>query len=208
MTKICTSCKLLKPLSDYGKRSASKDGLKYICKLCCKNVNKCYYSNNKDHINKCSIKWQQENQQYYKEWSREYRDTNRDKCNESIKRSKAKNPDYGKTYVRERRNTDPLFKLVCNIRTLVSNSVKNGGYNKNSKTSNILGCSYEEFKTYLELKFTDDMSWQNYGKWHLDHIVPVSWALTEDQIIKLNHHSNFQPLWAEDNYRKKNNFAG
>ena len=46
------------------------------------------------------------------------------------------------------------------------------------------------------------MSWENAGQWHYDHIYPVSLAKDEEELIRLNHYTNFQPLWAEDNLRK------
>ena len=57
---------------------------------------------------------------------------------------------------------------------------------------------------HLESKFTEEMSFDNYGKWHIDHIIPISSAKTEEDIIRLNHYTNFQPLWAVDNLRKSN----
>jgi hypothetical protein len=52
----------------------------------------------------------------------------------------------------------------------------------------------------------EEMSWENQGEWHLDHIMPISLAKTEEEVIKLNHYTNFQPLWAEDNVRKSNKY--
>jgi hypothetical protein len=78
------------------------------------------------------------------------------------------------------------------------------GYSKKSRTYEILGCSYEEFKTYIEVQFQYGMSWENYGSWEYDHIIPISSANTEDEIILLNHHTNFQPLWKLDNILKSN----
>ncbi len=46
------------------------------------------------------------------------------------------------------------------------------------------------------------MTWENKTLWHLDHIVPVSVAKTEQEIIKLNHYTNFRPLWAKENLAK------
>ena len=57
---------------------------------------------------------------------------------------------------------------------------------------------------HLEGLFMEGMSWENQGEWHLDHIIPVSIATSEEEIIKLNHYTNFQPLWAEDNIIKSN----
>ena len=50
------------------------------------------------------------------------------------------------------------------------------------------------------------MNWDNAGKWHLDHIIPISSAKNEEDIIKLNHYTNFQPLWAIDNLTKGNRY--
>ena len=69
-----------------------------------------------------------------------------------------------------------------------------------------MGCSYEFFKIYIEDKFDDKMSWDNHGKyWHLDHIIPISWAKDEEELYKLNHYTNYQPLSAIENLSKNNN---
>ena len=70
------------------------------------------------------------------------------------------------------------------------------------KNNNILGCSFEEFKIYIEKKFQSGMTWQNHGEWHLDHVIPLASAKTKDEVIKLCHYTNYQPLWAKDNLKK------
>jgi hypothetical protein len=78
---------------------------------------------------------------------------------------------------------------------------------KQNKTSDILGCTFEEFKLYLESKFEDWMTWENRGLyngefnygWDIDHIIPTSSAKTEEEIIKLNHYTNLQPLCSKIN---------
>ena len=99
----------------------------------------------------------------------------------------------------DRRKVDPLYKLAHYSRCRIGKSMKMGGYEKNSKTAKILGCSYEEFRDHLESQFADGMTWENQGEWHMDHILPASAATSEEEEIKLNHYSNFQPMWAEDN---------
>ena len=87
------------------------------------------------------------------------------------------------------------------------------GYNKNTRTYKILGCTYEEFKLHIESKFEEWMNWDNYGKyngeerygWDLDHIIPLSSATTEEDIIRLNHYSNIQPLCSYVNRVVKRN---
>jgi hypothetical protein len=72
---------------------------------------------------------------------------------------------------------------------------------------NFSGCSYEEFKIYLESKFEQWMTWENRGLyngelnygWDIDHIIPVSMANIEEELIKLNHYTNLQPLCSKVN---------
>ena len=84
--------------------------------------------------------------------------------------------------------------------------LKSKKLNKTNKTFTIVGCTPSELKEHLERKFTDGMSWQNQGSWHIDHIVPLSSAQTEEEIYKLCHYTNLQPLWAKDNLKKTNKF--
>ncbi|NCA30812.1 MAG: HNH endonuclease, partial [Chitinophagia bacterium] len=75
-----------------------------------------------------------------------------------------------------------------------------------NRTSELLGCSLQDFKLYIESLWTKGMNWNNYGKfgWHLDHIQPcASFDLTDpSQQKKCFHYSNIQPLWAKDNWSK------
>jgi len=79
------------------------------------------------------------------------------------------------------------------------------GYKKNTKTKSILGCSFSEFKAHMENQFTQGMSWNNRPLWHIDHIIPMATAKTEEDVIKLNHYKNLRPLWAEENRKKAQN---
>ena len=101
----------------------------------------------------------------------------------------------------ERKN-NPIFKISANIRSSISTSLRENNYTKKSKTTQILGCSFDEFKTYIESKFQPWMNWDNYGLynaepnygWDIDHIIPLSTAKTEEDVIRLNHYTNLQPL--------------
>lgn len=106
---------------------------------------------------------------------------------------------------KERLLNDPLYKLSRNIRTLIRQSFKSKSFMKGSKTQFILGCSLNEFKQYIESMFEPWMNWDNYGNrngiatsinysWDIDHIIPISTATSEEDIIKLNHYTNLQPL--------------
>lgn len=101
---------------------------------------------------------------------------------------------------------DPLYKIKESIRCLIKNSYRRKSNNKTTKTAEILGCSVNEFKHYIEQKFQSGMTWDNYGKWHFDHVKPVSLATTPEDLVALNHYTNFQPLWAEDNIKKSDHY--
>jgi hypothetical protein len=111
---------------------------------------------------------------------------------------------HDREYRKARKGEDPLFKLRHNIRVLIKNSVFRQGYTKNSRTHEILGCSYEGFVEYLHdnpYGFTIDQDGLD-----LDHITPVSSAGCETKLTLLNHYTNFQLLPSDYNrYIKKDN---
>ena len=89
------------------------------------------------------------------------------------------------------------------MRNMIGRIVQRG-YNKDKPTCEILGYDNESLKLHLANQFTEGMSWDNYGEWHIDHIIPVSWwisqGVTDPSII--NALENLQPLWAADNLSK------
>ena len=135
------------------------------------------------------------------------REYNLKRCKEYYKNNKNKKNEYLKI----KRKTDPLFKLSSNIRTRIRDSFRRNGFSKTNTTLNILGCSFEQFKTHLESKFEHWMNWDNHGLyngqtnfgWDVDHIIPVSSGLSEDEMIKLNHYTNLQPLCSYTNRHVK-----
>lgn len=122
-------------------------------------------------------------------------------------KSKWDKKDDLNVYLRKRRDENPLFKMSCNIRNLIKSTLSRKKHSKKSKTRDILGCSYPEFKLYLESKFEPWMTWNNYGVytgkknegWEIDHVVPVFSADTESRLIELNHYTNLQPLCSFQN---------
>ena len=117
-----------------------------------------------------------------------------------------KNKEYYKNYTLKRLKEDSSFNFKFKVRNLIRSSFKRNKnyYLKSTSTESILGCNIDEFKNYIYSKFKNGMSFENYGNWHLDHIIPLSQAKTQEEIIRLNHYTNFQPLWAEDNFKKSN----
>ena len=107
---------------------------------------------------------------------------------------------------RERRASDPLYRLKSRVRARMSEAFRNNGYSKTTKTHDMLGCSYTDLKTHLQNQFTEGMSWDNMGDWHIDHIIPLAAGKTQEDVIKLCHHTNLQPLWANQNMSKGDSY--
>lgn len=156
--------------------------------------------------------------------SKAYRKRNPDTAKASSKKYKSNNKDKVNSYriaYKKRRNelevqrrkNDPLYKLKNNIRGGVNKAFSRNGFKKNTRTHEILGCTYEEFKIYLETKFQLWMNWNNQGKyngtldygWDVDHIEPISNAVTEADVIRLSYYTNLQPLCSKVNRDIKRN---
>ena len=115
--------------------------------------------------------------------------------------SKNRRP-YFRIYEKEKRKTDIIFKIKKNLRARVSEVLK--GRSKSAKTLELLGCSLENLKKHLEDKFEDGMNWDNYGVWHLDHIIAcANFDLSDPKQQKICfHYTNLQPMWGEHNIQK------
>ena len=99
-----------------------------------------------------------------------------------------------------KRKKDGFYRMKLNLRNRLRNYLI--GESKGKRTKEIVGLDKIEFKSYIESKFSEGMNWENYGKWHLDHITPLCQAKDNNEALLLNHYTNLQPLWAEDNLRK------
>jgi Uri superfamily endonuclease len=183
-SRTCIKCQATKP--DISFKSAN------TCKACVAVYEKQYHKANYTKIKARQQAWAENNRERYREILRKHRDLNRD----AIRLSD-----------RERLQNDIAHRLKRNIRARLSCAISR----KIKQTSAIdgLGCSIEELKAHLESKFQLGMTWDNYGKWHIDHIKPLSsFDLTklEEQLVAC-HYSNLQPLWAQDNLIKSNKFS-
>ena len=173
-----------------------------------KEYDKKYWSKNRDRINFRN-----------REWSKT------EEGQKSIKASRLKNRDQLLKYQTERRNkpgyreyfrkyyknwinkklkTDPHFKLKQALSHRIWGALK--GQVKSKRTMELLGCTIDELWIHMESKFTEGMTKENYGKWHVDHIMPcASFDLSDpEQQAKCFHYTNLQPLWALDNIKKGN----
>ena len=123
------------------------------------------------------------------------------------KKNKERRNEYQNKKYHERMKSDPSFVLLRRYRLRTSKLFRYKDFTKGKSAIKYLGCSREEFVKYFESLFTEGMTWEAVysGKIHIDHIIPVSTAETEEDLIRLSHYTNLQPLWAEENLKKGNN---
>jgi hypothetical protein len=198
--KICKKCLINKEFTEFNKRSDSKDGFSHECRECSKIRGKKYYINNENKIKKYQKEYYKNNEQYILYRVKNYRQENIDSIREYDNLRREDRKDYLNEYTKIRRQNDVLFRLSCNLRNRTRKFLKN----KSKSTKEIIGIEPNELRLYLESKFVDGMNWNNYGYWHIDHIIPLSSAKNENELVKLCHYTNLQPLFAKDNIIKSN----
>ena len=154
-------------------------------------VKKHYHDNkekNSEKLKKLSKEYYYKNKENRLEYNKIYLKNNRNKHNE---------------YVKNKKLNDPIYRLSVIVRNRIRTFIKSKNITKNNPTFNIVGCTPEFLKEHIEKQFKEGMSWELMGKHiHIDHIIPLSSAKTEEEIYNLCHYTNLQPLWAEDNLRK------
>jgi len=210
MTRICTKCNTEKPINEFYKQVGQRFNVTPVCKVCKSIRAKLYYVKNKEKI---------------KAVNTAYRNANRAKCNACNKKWRKANPERADLYssawkranpekAKEKRRiwenqkteTDPKFKLSCNMRRSIWDSLRG---NKNGRHwEDLVGYTLNDLKKHLEKQFKKGMTWSNQGMWHIDHIIPIS----AHNFTKPEHTDfkkcwalkNLQPLWAHDNHVKHN----
>jgi len=165
-----------------------------------------WQENNKEKISKAANVYYHKNKEKIRKYNKEYRLKNKEILNKKdrlrgkrirLKRSvkdKEKINKHQRKYRKNRKEIDTLFKMTCNLRTRTCIAFKSKSWSKNNTTQKILGCDFETAHKHLEKQFTKGMNWNNYGEWHIDHIIPLASAKPEEELIKLCHYRNLQPL--------------
>jgi hypothetical protein len=191
VTKVCTLCKQILDLNHF-----------YIRK------------DNGKHRNECNTCRSLKN----KEWKRatgfdkQSYERRREKVLERAKKYRLENKEKvrlsAKTSRKKKRDSDPMYRLKCNLRRRCLLALH--GHYKDNTTFELIGCTYEKLKNYLEKQFSDGMTWDNYGikGWHVDHKKPcASFDLSDPKQQKeCFHFSNLQPMWAKDNLLKRDRY--
>jgi hypothetical protein len=186
--KRCSKCKEEKLINNFWKDSRQKDGYIHQCIPCKKQTQSKVYSD-------------PDRKKHHMITVRKWNDNNNDK-----------NRTYQKIFNHKKRSTE-LGVLKANLSSYLSICLKNNNLlGMKERTLKVIGMeSWDEFKQYIESLWVENMNWDNYGigknntTWHIDHITPVSKALTIEQTYILFHYTNLRPMWGSDNIRKRNN---
>ena len=214
-SKVCSKCKQEKKVCEFGNSKSSKDRLLYCCKQCNNERGKKYVKENYQKTLETHRKWTAKNPEWVYNRHKKWRDENRELDNEIKRNWLNKNPEKRKQYRenyksrkqerrKERRENDPVFNLTNRMRCRIWKYLTILNITKKNKTFEIVGCSPQFLKEHLEKQFVDGMTWENRSEWHIDHKIPLSSAKTEEELYKLCHYTNLQPLWAEENLKKSN----
>ena len=219
-------------------RKDRKSGLKSWCKTCRKKRDKKYHEERKEYFKRYrrenrekllekQRRYRKENQgasdkKYYKKnreklllKAKEWKKNNIEKIREQSKKDYEKKKDnpkykeYKKGWEKERKRKDPQYRLKSNFGTLIWYALKEKGSSKNGYSwEKIVNYTTQELMEHLENQFIEGMTWNNYGKWHVDHIKPISsfnfTSYEDDEFQECWALNNLQPLWAQDNLIKSN----
>jgi hypothetical protein len=207
VTKICTKCKLEKSLDLFYNDNSKKSGKKSLCKVCDDNRKKIKRETDPEYRKKENRK-RTDRRKRRMAIDPEYRKKENRKRSDRKKRKGEINPEFKtkenkKKYERDKNKFG--FTEIKTIRGNLQKAIRNQYYTPTSKLRLILGVDWENFKQYFEGKFSEGMTWDNYGEWVIDHIIPMTFAKNYESILKLNHYTNLQPLWFDDNIKKADN---
>jgi hypothetical protein len=162
-----------------------------------KTSDKKYYESNKEKISEYYSEWRENKKEHLKEYQKKWREENRDK----LRKTK-------RDYEKNRKDSDPLYKLVANFRTAIWTVLKESNVDKYGHYFDVLQYTPEELINHLEKQFKDDMTWDNYGIWHVDHKLPITsfdiQEMGDEEFMKCWCLDNLQPMWGEENIRKSN----
>jgi len=229
-TKKCIKCGTIKAINEFYKDKIRKDGIHCYCKTCCnkhaksyrakddikkyeKNRHKVYYKENKQKLLEYRKQWQKDNKEHIKQYhknrieiTRKYNKDNTEKIKLNLRKFYKRNPYYRKLRYRNIISKDIKCRLNHALSGGMANSLRDG---KNGKSwEKIIGYTLRDLMNHLEQLFKAGMSFDNYGKWHIDHIIPRSlWKFKSYNCKEFKQCwalANLQPLWAFDNLSKGN----
>lgn len=207
--KLCwTQCSCGKEISFLYKRASLMSGDRKSCGCLVTEISRVNVA--KAHKSNIRYKTEEEFKANRSKLSKKYYNENPELSRELGREVAKKRRKKQSKYYCDKLKSDVTWRLRHNIRSRLRKVLKRTNNKKNSKTAELLGCDIQFFREYLTERFTEGMSWDNYGKWHIDHIIPLSHfdLSDESQVRKAFHYTNCQPMWARENSSKGNRYSG
>lgn len=162
-----------------------------------------YAETHKEQIANRYKEWAKAHAEQLARYNKEYRAKNAEEISQKRKIKDQENRPRINAYIKNKRATDPLFKLSTQVRGLIRISLKNRGYGKDTHTYEILGCDYETLWEHLKQSWLDNYGTEWNGEpYHIDHVIPLATAKTEQEIKDLCYYKNLQLLKPRDNLVK------
>jgi hypothetical protein len=203
--KVCSKCKEEKEVCEFSKRKDTKDGHRNECKVCVKGYHKVWRTQNPNKYPEYNKQFIIDNPEARKKIIKKYKEKNKEKIKNYNRQWRQNNKGHINNYMKNKRKNDLHFHLISIVRCRLNEFLRIRKITKRNNTINIVGCSPEYLKVHIESLFTEGMSWELLGQHiHIDHKIPLSSAKNKEEIYKLCHYTNLQPLWAFDNLSKSN----
>lgn len=167
-----------------------------------------YYAANRVARAAYNKKWQETNPEKVKSNNKNWYEKNKEHAKGRIKKYKSENRRKVNAQRRDSYYKNTNFRLRVTLSNRLRDSMQ--GLSKAAKTFILLGGSLAEVRGFLEKQFQPGMTWENHGKWHIDHKRPcASFDLSDPKQQKACfHYTNLQPLWAEENLKKGDKYYG
>lgn len=183
-------------------------------------ANKAFRERNRDWLKQYNSAYYEANREGLLEQKRRHYWGRPDEMRERTRRWRNENPEVARAMDRKRirrftdarrisarlyaqkRRLNPVYVAGARIRSRIHNAFKRIQSSKSQRTEAIIGISLPDFLAHIERQFLKGMTWENRSEWHIDHIIPLATAKTEEDVIRLNHYTNLRPLWAKDNLAK------
>jgi hypothetical protein len=165
-----------------------------------------YYESKKDVILQKNAEYRVDNIEKVALRQKEHHQENKVHRNLIASKWRKDNLEHCRDRSRERYQSVPEVRLNRACREMVRRMFLSIGRRKDMSVNSVLGYSPNDLKLHLEKQFVDGMSWDNYGVWSIDHIIPISTAKTLADGIVLSRLENLRPLWAVENSAKGNRY--
>lgn len=222
--KKCSKCKVEKPIEEFGIDKHRKDRRNPWCRKCVNEAGQKYRKANPDRRREATKRWRDANIEKHHEINKKWAKANPEKTRQKAKKYRETYPDRVKAADKKWRENNPeKYKIVYSrayqkryislkgkLNICMANAIGQSlrGNKNGHHWEDLVGYTLNDLKKHLEKQFQSNMNWENYGKWHIDHIIPISaFNFNKPEHIDFKrcwNLSNLRPLWRLENISKGN----